>query len=89
MPSVCEPMNFESETQTLTHPRQGDYIYLGEVERSDAYYIRRVYQLSRIDPTGGFIVIDHLGYEQLLKRSPIKKMGFAHAWKAIEQDEMI
>jgi len=82
IPAQVKLVNFDSDTQTLTQPRHGDYIYIEDVEESEASYVRRIYEARGEDPSGYFVVIDHIGEIQYLEQIPIKRIGYAHAWRA-------
>jgi hypothetical protein len=74
-------VNADSDSQILTIPEHADYIYLHQVDSSDAYYVRRVIEFRGVTQDGYYLVLDNLGQEQFLNRKPMKHMGFARAWQ--------
>jgi len=75
----------KSDSQTLVVPEHADYIYLYQVDESEAYYVLRVIELRGVSADGNFVVLDNMGRDILLERKPIKHMGFARAWQAVMQ----
>ncbi|MEM6885831.1 MAG: hypothetical protein AAF571_12430 [Verrucomicrobiota bacterium] len=76
-------MGPKSESQMLVVPEHADYIYLDQVDVSEAQYVRRVIEFRGVHSDENFIVLDNTGTEILLERKPIKNMGFARAWQAV------
>ncbi len=73
----------ENESQSLVVPEHADYIYLNQVDTSEAHYVRRVIEFKGVNSDENFMVKDNTGQDILVQPQPVKHMGFARAWQAV------
>ncbi|MEM6820551.1 MAG: hypothetical protein AAF558_01235 [Verrucomicrobiota bacterium] len=77
-------MDVDGDTQVFFHPEIQDYIYLSQVDASDAVYIRRIISYHGVSDDGYHVVTDDFGVQQLVQRRPVKDFGHAKAWQAVQ-----
>ncbi len=72
-----------SDSQILTVPQHADYLFLKQVDESDAVYVRRIQFFHGVSAQGDYVVVDDMGELHLIERVFVRDMGHARAWRAI------